>query len=622
MGAYKKAYTDSCRPTQRLSHIKWGNTHRVLPKTSPEPGPYRSERTPWVEIILGWLEPTSPYEIVWIMKGSQIGVTEGANTWLGSTIDQDPGPFLYIMPTDKTLKKNSKRRVDPLIELSPPLAKKVKVKKSRDAGNTTFYKEYPGGELILTSARSTSNLKSDAIRYVLADEVDDYVQNANHEGDIIELIKVRTRTFGSRKKVLIISSPGIKGASIIEPGFEQTNMHYLYVPCPECQTMQTIKWERIKWEWGKPETVHMECANKDCDYKIKNEDKTYMFDHIEARPTSESLNPKEVGLHVSALYSPVGWYSWQDAAVEWQKCYRNKKGSQPDLLKLQTFINTILGETFENKGDAPEYVRLFERKEEYPVNELKKDVLILTAGIDVQKDRAEMEIVGWGKDLESWSIDYRVINGDPKQKKLWQNLKGMILHDTFENRGLQLPISMAAIDTGSHGWTNNVYVFAREMWPRVMAIKGSGINHPMNTPSYPEIDINGNKIPEGCELYEIGVSFFKKMLYGQLKLSINEDGTYPAGYCHYPNAYDIDYFRGLTSESLREAQDSYGQKKYVFYKQPGVANEPLDCRVYAMAAAAKLQLLQFSTEDWLILEKELYGPKSDGDDSGRMVGKF
>lgn len=621
MGAFLEVVAEHAKPDVKLSILEWSEQYRIIPEGNKEPGPYRADRTPWARIIMAALDPGSPYERVFVMKGSQIGFTEIGNNWIGHCIDQNPAPILYVMPTEGSLRKNSKRRIDPLIEDTPALKAKVSVKKSRDSNNTTFYKQFPGGEMLLTSAGSTTNLKSDAIKNVFCDEIDDYKQDRNQEGDIISLTWVRTRTYEGVRKGFFISSPKTKGESLIEKYIEQTDKRYFYVPCPECQHMQTIKWRNIKWEWGKPETVYLECENVNCDYQIKNDDKEYMLQHIQDRPSRKSNSPKDIGFVINALYSPVGWLSWQSCAEQWQEVYNGVRDGTPDLFLLKVFINTVLGETFEYQGDAPPYQALFNRREKYEINTLPPGVMMVTAGIDVQKDRAEMEIVGWGKNLENWSIDYRVLDGDPKKAELWQTLRNILNHETFTHPGgRDLQIELAAIDTGSFGWTNNVYHFARSMPDKVIAIKGSKINFPIGTPSTVDVTIDGVKDKEGCLLYEIGVDFFKSMLYADLKLNLNEDGTHPPGFCHFPTDYPIDFFKGLTSEQIKKVKTRSGHV-YTFVNPTGKRNEPLDCRVYAMAAASHLGLLRMTPEEWQEYADYFTGKKKPESDQGQTLSK-
>ena len=218
------AWRDGLTPDPLLSVSEWADRHRVLTsRASAEPGRYRIARTPYMRDILDALSPADPCRRVVFMKAAQVGATEGGNNWIGYVIHQAPGPMLAVQPTVELAKRNSRQRIDPLIEESAALRKRVRTARSRDSGNTMLSKEFPGGILIMTGANSAVGLRSIPARYILLDEVDAYPASADEEGDPVTLAEARSLTFAHRRKVLLISTPTVKGFSRIEREYEASD---------------------------------------------------------------------------------------------------------------------------------------------------------------------------------------------------------------------------------------------------------------------------------------------------------------------------------------------------------------------------------------------------------------
>ena len=217
-------------------------------------------------------------------------------------------------------KRNSRQRIDPLIEESAALRSLVRPARSRDSGNTMLSKEFAGGILIMTGANSAVGLRSIPARYILLDEVDAYPASSDEEGDPVTLAEARSLTFAHRRKVLLISTPTVKGFSRIEREYEASDMRRYFVPCPHCGTPQVLFFERLKWDKGKPETAAYHCAS--CETPIAEHHKTAMLAAGEWRATGEAQDPTTIGFHLSALYSPVGWLSWEAIARAWEAAQR------------------------------------------------------------------------------------------------------------------------------------------------------------------------------------------------------------------------------------------------------------------------------------------------------------
>src|SRR6476660_3075492 len=323
-------------------------------------------------------------------------------------------------PTVEMTKRNSKQRIDPLIEESHVLRGLVSDPRSRDSGNTLLSKEFPGGMLVMTGANSSVGLRSMPARYLFLDEVDAYPGDVDGEGDPVNLALARTRTF-ARRKVFMISTPKITGRSRIEACFEDSDQRHYWVPCPQCREYQTLKFAQVRWPKGEPEKAVYVCEH--CGVEIENHQKHWMLAQGEWR-AAEPGPGKAAGFHLSSLYSPVGWFSWADAAQMFADAQKN----------------TALRETWALQGEAPEWQRLYDRREDYRIGTVPKGGLFLTAGVDIQKDRIEVEVVAWGRGKESWSIDYQVLDGQTAEAPVWRKLTTLLETHYPTESGAALPI--------------------------------------------------------------------------------------------------------------------------------------------------------------------------------------
>ena len=303
-------------------------------------------------------------------------------------------------------------------------------------------------------------------------------------------------------------------------------------------------WKNLKWPKGEPEKIHYVCEH--CKYKIEEHHKEWMLEKGEWRAENpEYKNKKKVGFHISALYNPLGWYSWAEAAEDWEGIQETK--SQEELM---VFVNTVLGEPWKNKAEKPDWHRLYERREDYKLNIVPKKGLFLTCGVDVQKDRLELEVVAWGRNKESWSVDYRVILGDTSQHEPWDKLEEVVSEKWEHESGAILPLSLMAVDSGFN--TQMVYNWCRKfLMTDVIAIKGfersvSSIGQPKAV----DINYQGKRQRHGTKVWPIGVNILKTELYNWLNLNMpTEEENRVTGFCHFPQ-YEEGYFKQLTAEEL------------------------------------------------------------------------
>jgi phage terminase large subunit GpA-like protein len=598
----ERAWCDGLTPDPLLSVSAWADQHRMLSsKASAEPGRWRTARTPYLREIMDCLSPASPVERVVFMKGAQVGGTECGSCWIGYVIHHAPGPMMAVWPTVEMAKRNSKQRIDPLIEESPVLAERIAPARARDSGNTILAKEFRGGVLVMTGANSAVGLRSMPVRYLFLDEVDGYPIDVEGEGDAISLAEARTRTF-SRRKIFIVSTPTIAGASSIEREYEASDQRRYFVPCPHCGHAQWFRFECLRWERGRPETVAYVCES--CDVPIAEHHKTWMLEHGQWRATAPG-NGRTAGFHLSSLYSPVGWRSWREIAAAWEGAIDKVTGSAS---AIKTFRNTELGETWIEEGDAPDWQQLLERREEYRIGAVPRGGLLLVGGADVQKDRIEVSVWAFGRGKEAWLVEHRVLMGDTARDAVWTGLRAVLGETWTHAGGAQLPLARLAIDTGFA--TQEAYAFVRACRDsRVMAVKGAARGAALiGVPTAVDVTVAGRKLRRGVKVHSVAVGIAKQEFYNHLRLhaDVAADGVtpvYPPGYVHLPKV-DAEYLQQLCAEQLITRRDRSGYPVREWQKLRE-RNEALDCYVYARAAAAAAGLDRFEERHWRELERSL-----------------
>jgi phage terminase large subunit GpA-like protein len=558
------------RPPPPLTVAEWSDRHRILAgKASSEPGAWRTSRTPYLRAPMDCMGPHSATEMVVLLYGAQTGKTEASLCALGYLIDIDPGPILYVSPTVESMKRVSRQRIAPLISETPALRGLVAESRSRDESNTVLLKEFDGGALVMTGANSAVGLRSMPARVIFCDELDAFPPDVDGEGAPLELALKRQSTFPNRK-TWVASTPTTKGASRIEQLYESSNQYRFYVPCPHCDTPQALRWSQLKWDEGSPETARYACES--CGTLIDERHKTAMLAAGEWRAEHPERGERIAGFYLNSLYSPLGWVSWADLAREFMAAsHASKKG---DVSLLRVFVNTRLAETFE-EGTRPSSTHaLAERADDYPLANPPAGVLILTAGADVQGDRIECYTWGWGRDDESWLVDYRSFFGSPSERGVWSDLATYLRQPIARESGGELKIISAGIDTGGHH-TQMAYSFCLQH-RRWFALKGSSLTAQpvIGRPSA----IEGKA---GVRVYPVGTDTAKGLLYG--RLAVEKPGP---GYVHVPEAilHEVpDFYEQLTAERLVTKYKA-GHPVMRWAKQSGARNEAIDCLVYALAA--------------------------------------
>ena len=600
-----RAWRRGIKPDPHLTVSEWSDEHRWLSGISAsEPGRWRTSRTPYLRGVMDALSPSDPATRISFMKGAQVGATEAGNNWIGFVIHHAPGPMLAVMPDLEVAKRNSRQRLEPLIRSSPVLSELIPEGARRGSGNTLLSKEFPGGILVMVGAQSAASLRSMPARYVFMDEVDGYPASTDEEGDPVTLAEARTVTFGHRRKVFLVSTPTTRGLSRIEREFERSDQRRFFVPCPFCDHMQWLQWERLRWEKGHPDGAAYHCES--CEEPIPEYHKTQMLAAGKWIATATPEDPRSIGFHLSSLYSPIGWLSWEEMARQWEAA----QGS--DEL-LRAFKNTKLGESWVDAGEAPDWERLQDRKEDYPAQVPMRGVF-LTAGADVQQDRIEVDVWAWGRGLESWLVDHVVIDRPPHDPLAWKELTDVLTRTYEHESGAVLPIMRMAVDTGYQAAA--VYTWARKAGAGlVSAIKGEeGFNKaaPVTGPTFVDVMQNGRRLKRGVRLWKIATATFKAETYRFIRQErptdeeLEEGAPLPAGWIHLPGWADAEWLRQFVSEQLVTIRNKRGFARLEWQKMRE-RNEALDCRVYARAAAWIIGADRWGDERWTELEAQLQG---------------
>ena len=557
------------KPPPALTLSEWADRYRVLSaESSAEPGRWHTDKAPYQREIMDAIGDPHIRKVV-IMSAAQIGKTDAfILNPLGYYMDYAPAPIMCMQPTLDMGQTLSKDRISPMLRDTPRLKGLVDVK-SRFAGNTVMKKNFIGGHITIVGANSPSSLASRPIKVLLADEIDRYPKSAGTEGDPLNLAKKRQTTFWDCKTVMV-STPTIKGDSRIEDAFNLSTQEEWNIPCPECGAYQPLVWENVKFDPDNLEKgIDYVCCECGC---VANE---YRWKAQEIKGKYVAANPGAAtrGFHLNTLAST--FVGWDEVVRKFLEAKEALDHGNPEEMKV--WVNTELGQTWEERGIQLEDTELYNRREIYPA-EVPDDVLFLTAGVDVQDDRFEVEVVGWGEGAECWGIRYQKIFGDMLSDQVWQDLDDFLLRSWRKADGTEYTLLATCIDSGGHH-TDEVYRFAKDrLNRRIFAIKGmggAGVPYIRNPSKNNRVKTN---------LFIIGVDAGKTSIYQRLEVK-----TPGPNYCHFPSnpeaGYDENYFKGLTAEKkvvrfVKGHLKEYWEIKDKEHKR----NEPLDLRNYALAA--------------------------------------
>ena len=577
---FKKGF----EPTPKITISEYAAKSRIVPKgTSSSHGKWNPDLVPYLNEIMDSISPDSGVEEIGIMKSAQSGGTEAAviNPLL-FYIEIEPSPLLYVMPTDGSAQRASKKTIQPNIDLNPGVKSRVVEKKSRDSGNTILQKVFPGGSLTIAGANSPSNFRNIPIRIAIMDDLDGYPLDLDGTGSPDGLIVDRTKTYNRTRKIIRCSTPVEISQSQIWQYWLTSDQRKYFMPCPNCSGLVTFSfnWPLFKFDTDDegflvPGSVRFICNH--CEFQIPESSKSKMLASGKWIPT----HPERIRrcYHIWSAMAPSGWDTWDDIVKIWLSAVRTKK--QADL---KVFWTTTLGEPYDDEREQSGLINpdsIMARCEVY--TKIPNKVLFLTAGVDFGVDRCELEIVGHGMHDERWSIDYKIIYGNPSDPndQIWRDLDSVLFGQYLREDGRMMRIGRKALDTG-YKFVNVTAYVKQHIRHGCVAIKGSSTPGQLPVPKTPTKNNKG-----GVLLFTIGTEKIKEIVLDSLAVEKPDDvkpGQPIPGYQHFPIQYDQHYFAGLTSEY--PYWTSHKGKKVVKFKKRKNQdyNEPLDCRVYALAA--------------------------------------
>lgn len=556
----------SMKPIPVISLSDWADEKRVLSREdSAEPGKWRTSRAEYQRGIQDAVTQHDVKEVV-VKKGTQVGWTAIVGNAVGYYIDQDPSPILLLQPTVDLGRAWSKERLAPMLRDTPCLVGKVKTARAQDSNTTVTYKQFAGGSLNIVGANAPSGLASRPIRVVICDETDRFPVSAGLEGDPMKLASKRQETFWN-SKTLKGSTPTVKGLSTIDRDYEKSDKRVYHVPCVHCGENQTLHWKNVHWDKDDdgehlPDTAHYYCDSCGCSWTDAERWNAVGKGYWEATAEFKGI----AGFFLNQFYSP--WVKLADVVREFLEAQ-----GRPEL--LQVWTNTVLGEVWEEQSERMDPAGLKSHIEGYGPTDLPDGVHYATAGVDVQDNRLEVEIVGWGDGDESWGVSYEVIHGDPAQTHVWQMLDEILLNQFWTDTGRLIRVRAACVDYGGHHGVQVEEFCKRRRRRNVYAIKGQ---------AGPKLvwAKRDSKTKRGSNLRLVGVDTAKDSIYGRFKIDVPGPG-----YCHFPHDYDDEWFKQVVAERV-VTRYREGRPYRVWICPAGTRNEALDCRVYALAAKASL----------------------------------
>lgn len=571
---------EAFRPPDELKLSEWADLNFYLSaESSAEPGRWRT--FPYQRGIMDAISDPE-VEQVTFKKSARVGATKMMGATIGYYMDHDPCPIMVVQPTLDDARGYSNEEIKPMLRDCKVLAK-LMASNPQGTSQTRLNKNFPGGSLSMIGAESAAGFRRVSRRVVIFDEVDGYTPGAGKDGDQIKLGIKRTEFYANRK-IIAASTPLLEGSSRITKLFEDGDQRRYHVACSQCEHRDVLVFRKredgqghyMQWPKESPEDAYFVCSENGC--VIEHKDKFRMVEGGEWIASEEFDG--HASFHIWAAYSMSPNASWGQLAKEY--VHAEKAGA----LELQTFINTALGECFIEKGEAPDWERLHSRRETYLIGGIPEnsDIRIITCGVDVQKDRWIYEVVGWGENKESWSLDAGIILGETPNEDEWDKLTEL-LGRTYGGR----PIEMMAVDSGYN--TQLCYAWcAKHPLSRVIAIKGMAKGSILlGVPSSVEVKASGRRRRRGYKVWPVVGPIAKKEFYGFLDLGIREGEAPPPGYCHFPE-YAEEFFLQITGEHLVKVKKRQGYWFYEWQMIAGRENHWLDCRVYARAAAQNLGL--------------------------------
>lgn len=604
-----------------MSINEWANKYRYLSaKSSARPGKYNSALTPWIPGILDAVYDKNVVEVVG-MKSAQVAWTDGVmNNTIGYNIHLNPVPMMILFPKSEDGKGYSKKKLKPMIEVTPVLRERVNISSSRGQDNTTMYKEFDGGYLQLVGSNSTGNVKSDPVPHVYVEEPDDCNTNVGDQGDSISLIRERMKTFDSNRKMIFGGTPKVKGLSRVESSYRKSDRRKFYIPCHECGESHVLSWDNVKWDeadsvidevygnalWEKAFYVCPHCAVPwDDAQKNRNVRKGKWIAEAEFKGVA--------GFYINELYSPFEASRLKHLVKKYLEAkYEERCGNNKDII---VFTNSTLGLPYEFGSSKlkPDDLRAL-ASEEYKELECPMRGLAVTIGIDIQHDRLAVVMMAWGRNREAftiyWGEIYAKVSTTDINDPVWSALDDLVFAPIKHQSGVEIHAQAITLDCGDGNTNDAGYDWVRsrsKSHPRVTIRAGKG----SSATTDPEIYSPGKKIDtkksygkqskadkRGVSLYMVGTNKAKDWIFNQLSNLVDGVGQFS----FYKGIRD-DYYDQMLGEV--KAPHRSVRNREVWQQKPGCAVEAWDCTVYATHAARGENLHRLSPSQWDALEAKI-----------------
>jgi phage terminase large subunit GpA-like protein len=602
------------QPPEKISSTDWANRFRYLAQeSSPMPGKYSTDLTPWVPGMLDALDDPATKEVV-CMKSAQVAWTDGVwNNYLGRRIHNDPCPVVLLFPKDKTIRKYLDQKFVPMVEATEVLRPLVDVTTSRTTGNRTDFKKFPGGFLALVASNAPDNVKSLSAPVVCVEEPDDCNTNVKGQGDSVKLLEERAKTYEYRK-VIFGGTPSVKGLSRVEKAYLASDRRKFHVPCHECGDSHVLHWDNVIWDneaetedevYGRAQTNTARYVCPHCGVPWRDVDKNRNV--RKGKWIAEKPFRGVAGFYINELYSPFPGSKLAMLVERYLEArHALESGDESEMI---VFENSCLGLAYEYRTDAPSTEDLEQRAKEYQEMTVPAGGLMLTIGVDVQHDRLAIIVRAWGRGEESWLVYWGEIAAATscmdKTDPVWEELDSYVFGSYQHELGFNVHVTAASFDSSDGSTNDAVYHYVRTRRNRgvkVMAIKGESmnINREIVTPAK-KVDTNNRATKAakyGLPVFIVGTHKAKDLIDARLKLTGNGPGR-----MHWYNGVRSDYYTQITSEIKAPSRQRGGRK--VWQLKSGVRNEGLDCEVYALHAARTVKAHIKKPAQWDALEAQL-----------------
>jgi phage terminase large subunit GpA-like protein len=589
---------------------QWAEQNRFLPSgVSNYPGKINHAIAPHMVEIQDCFHPDSGIKLVTVMKSTQSLATTTIENVIGWAIKNKLHNILYIISSKNIAKMRSSAAIDVLIDYSglADYVKPISTRMKRKTADNTFYKEFAGGRrLMMTSYNSIADAKSFSWDFIIFDEIEEAPYELKGQGDPEKIFEMRGTTARHLKMAKISTPTNTQGR--IHTNFLNGDQRYFFCRCPHCGELQILKIMAAGRDYGLfaqsetidrveqiiPDSIHYVCQF--CKDKIYEYQKQDMLTGGKWIPQARPVNPEYRSYHISNLMSPIMFFTWQNVMQQFCETDWGQK-----ITKFKNFVIDILGEPWESRSEKKDWLELKSRAENYPLQAIPQGALVITAGIDVQKNRLELQAVAWGPGMSAWTIDYQQFFGDTynRQDPCWRNCENYLKTKRYKFRNIDLPITMTAIDSGYNPKAEEqeasiraehvVYDFVAHNHTRMIAVRGN--------PDLKDMVIKEERVKRVSPLktrYDVAVNELKDEIFVKIDLPEGD------GALHFPVSLPDEFFKGFLSEVFAEVEPGkWGWRKT--YDR----NEPLDTWIYARAAAERLNLPTWTERVWNDYEQRI-----------------